>query len=495
MICSLILSIYSSLCPDASIGEIFRLYKELWETITSGKEWKGELRNKKKSGESYWERISISPIVNTKGDITHFVAVNEDITEHKKIEQMHLQFRALFESVPGMYLVLKPDLTIVGASNAYLHATMTKREEIMGRGLFDVFPDNPDDPTADGVSNLRSSLERVLKSRVADTMAIQKYDVRNPEFEGGMFEERYWSPVNSPVFGADGNIEYIIHRVEDVTDFVRQKSQSVPNTAEMSARMVQMEAEIFQSSQKVKAANLELEATNKELEAFSYSVSHDLRAPLRHIDGFIELLKKKIIETADDSIKRYLNIISQASKKLGSLIDELLAYSRTGRTKLITKEVDLNELVKEVLMELEPQTENRKINWQIDSLPSIQADYNLIKLVYQNLLSNSIKFTREKEEAVIQLTASEENGKYILRVKDNGAGFDMAYSERLFGVFQRLHREDEFEGTGIGLANVRRIVHMHSGDIWAEGKVNEGAEFTFSIPKLIGNRQEYDKEL
>lgn len=237
--------------------------------------------------------------------------------------------------------------------------------------------------------------------------------------------------------------------------------------------------------QKVIERTAQLEASNKELEAFSYSVSHDLRAPLRHIDGFIELLKKKIIETADDSVKRYLNIISQASKKLGSLIDELLAYSRTGRTKLIPKEVNLNELVKEVLKELEPQTENRKISWQIDQMPSIQADYNLIKLVYQNLISNSIKFTRQKEEAVIQLTAREENEKYILKVKDNGAGFDMAFSERLFGVFQRLHREDEFEGTGIGLANVRRIVHMHSGDIWAEGKVNEGAEFIFSIPKEL----------
>jgi signal transduction histidine kinase len=212
-----------------------------------------------------------------------------------------------------------------------------------------------------------------------------------------------------------------------------------------------------------------LEKSNKELESFSYSVSHDLRAPLRHIDGFIELLKKKIFETADDSVKRYLNIISQASIKLSCLID---------------KEVGLSELVKEVITELKPQTENRKINWQLDQLPKIQADYNLIKLVYQNLIGNSIKFTGHKEESEISLTAKEEEGRYLLTVKDNGAGFDMAYSERLFGVFQRLHRQDEFEGTGIGLANVRRIVQMHNGDVWAEGKVNEGAELTFTIPKI-----------
>ncbi len=232
----------------------------------------------------------------------------------------------------------------------------------------------------------------------------------------------------------------------------------------------------------IQLLNTQLEVSNKELEAFSYSISHDLRAPLRHIDGFIELLKKKIFETADDSVKRYLDIITQASKKLSCLIDELLTYSRTGRTKIIPKEVDLNELVKEVITELKPQMENRKINWQIDQLPKIQADYNLMKLVYQNLIGNAIKFSMHKEEAVISLGSKEEEKRYVLTVKDNGAGFDMAFSQRLFGVFQRLHRQDEFEGIGIGLANVRRIVHMHRGEICAEGKVNEGAEFSFTIP-------------
>jgi PAS domain S-box-containing protein len=229
-------------------------------------------------------------------------------------------------------------------------------------------------------------------------------------------------------------------------------------------------------------ANRRLQSTNKELEAFSYSVSHDLRAPLRHINGFIELLRKKIIETADESVKRYLDIISKASKKLGTLIDELLAYSRAGRVKIMPKEVNLNELVKEVITELKPQTENRKIVWRIEQLPKVQADYNLIKLVYQNLISNAIKFTRKKEKAIIEITAKQENGKHFLKVKDNGAGFDMTFSDRLFGVFQRLHGEEEFEGSGIGLANVQRIVNMHRGEIRAEGKVNEGAEFVFSIP-------------
>jgi PAS domain S-box-containing protein len=178
-------------------------------------------------------------------------------------------FRILFESAPGLYLVLKPDLTIVAVSDAYLHATMTKREEILGRGLFDVFPDNPDDPTATGTRNLRASLERVLQNRVPDSMAVQKYDIRRPDSEGGGFEERFWSPVNSPVFSADHEIAYIIHRVEDVTEFVRLKqrgSEEQRHTEELRTRATQMEAEIYLRSQELADANRKLRKTNEDLQ-------------------------------------------------------------------------------------------------------------------------------------------------------------------------------------------------------------------------------------
>src|SRR5882762_10212913 len=177
-------------------------------------------------------------------------------------------FQALFQSTPGRYLVLAPDFTIKAVTDAYLHATMTKREDILGRGIFDVFPDNPDDPAATGVRNLRTSLQRVLQNKTSDAMAVQKYDIRKPESEGGGFEERYWSPVNSPVLGPSGEVLYIIHRVEDVAEFIRLKHQELAQekiAEELRTHAGQMEAEICQRAAEVQEANRRLEATNQEL--------------------------------------------------------------------------------------------------------------------------------------------------------------------------------------------------------------------------------------
>lgn len=408
--------------------------------------------------------------------------VAHDITARKRIDQLHLQFRALFESLPGLYLVLAPDLRIVAVSDAYLRATLTRREEILGRGLFEVFPDNPDDPAADGVRNLRASLDRVRQTGSTDTMAIQKYAVRRPD---GSFEERYWSPINSPVRGADGQIEYLIHRVEDVTDFMRQQHQP-DQAAGLRARLEHMEAEVYRSTQQVQATNHQLQAVNAELEAFSYSVSHDLRAPLRHIDGFASLLQKNAAAHLDDQARRHLDFISGAARQMGRLIDDLLSFSRMGRTALHPTTVDQDVLVASLIRESRFIETHPAILWKIQPLPAVQADPGMLRQVWVNLLNNAVKYSAKTPAPCIEVAAqpsAADSTEIVCYVRDNGVGFDPRYGAKLFGVFQRLHAATEFEGTGIGLANVRRIITRHGGRTWAEGAIGAGATFYFSLPR------------
>jgi light-regulated signal transduction histidine kinase (bacteriophytochrome) len=233
----------------------------------------------------------------------------------------------------------------------------------------------------------------------------------------------------------------------------------------------------------VQAANEKLREANQELEAFSYSVSHDLRAPLRHIAGFVDLLTKQ--STAlDERAHRYLKIITNSAKQMGALIDDLLVFSRMGRTELRRKKVALNPLLEEAVNASSTDAKERNINWKIAPLPEVEADAAMLRQVWLNLVGNAVKYTRTRNPAEIEVGCSgDHNGEFVFFVRDNGVGFDMEYVDKLFGVFQRLHRADEFEGTGIGLANVRRIISRHGGRAWAEGKVDGGATFYFSLPK------------
>lgn len=227
----------------------------------------------------------------------------------------------------------------------------------------------------------------------------------------------------------------------------------------------------------------ELEAANRELESFSYSVSHDLRAPLRHLAGFADLLSEQSADRLDDAGRRYLSLIGSAAEKMGRLIDDLLAFSRAGRAALDPRPVELGPLVREVIEIVQPPTADRAVEWSVGDLPAVRADPVLLRTVIQNLLDNAVKFTRGRAPARIEIGAEPANGSgTLIWVRDNGAGFDPRYARKLFGIFQRLHRQDEFEGTGVGLANVQRIVHRHGGRIWAEGEPDRGATFYFTLP-------------
>ena len=245
----------------------------------------------------------------------------------------------------------------------------------------------------------------------------------------------------------------------------------------------QLETLINDLENQVALRTAELKASNQELEAFAYSVSHDLRAPLRHIDGFLGLLQKNAGTSLDEQSRHYMHTISEAAKKMGLLIDDLLSFSRMGRHAMAFQKVDLGPLVREVIRELEPDAAGRNIAWRIGDLPAVRGDAATLRMVLANLVDNALKFTRPRQRAQIEIASLPgQASESVIFVRDNGVGFDMTYADKLFGVFQRLHRADEFEGTGIGLANVRRIIARHGGRTWAEGAPDQGATFFFSLP-------------
>jgi len=318
----------------------------------------------------------------------------------------------------------------------------------------------------------RPFLEFIHPDDQAPTIA--QYDAQKGGSQAIVFSNRYrdksggyrWLEWNATPVGPDGLI-YAVAR--DVTEKRR------------------IEAEVRDLNSELARHVGDLRRLNEELEAFSYSVSHDLRAPLRHIAGFADLLDKHVGASLDEKGRRYLETIRGAAQRMGKLIEDLLAFSRLGRAELQLSEVRLEDVLQRALADVRPELEGRAVDLAAQALPTVRGDPSLLHLVMTNLLSNALKYTRQRTHPRIEIgPIGGDGGEAGFFVRDNGVGFDMKYVDKLFGVFQRLHSADEFEGTGIGLANVRRIVHRHGGRAWAEGALDAGATFYVALPQATG---------
>jgi PAS domain S-box-containing protein len=327
--------------------------------------------------------------------------------------------------------------------------------EIIGKDWFETFV--PQNIRRDAIENFRQFMAGELEP-------VEYFESPVLTQKG---EEKLVAWHNVPLKDSEETIIGSLSSGEDITEKKRAETQ------------------IMKLNQDLQHRAAALEAANKELEGFTYSVSHDLRAPLRHMDGFIELLKKKVGAALDKQGLHYMDTISNAAQKMGRLIDELLSFSHMGRHIISFKQVDLGSVVHDIMGELEPDIAGRTIAWRISNLPMIRGDETMLRSVLAALISNALKFTRPRQQACIEIGSKPgKNSETVIFVRDNGVGFDMAYADKLFGVFQRLHRAEEFEGTGIGLANVRRIIARHGGRTWAKGTPDQGATFFFSLPYI-----------
>jgi signal transduction histidine kinase len=387
---------------------------------------------------------------------------------------MQPDFRAMFEAAPGLYLVLDPELRIVAASDAYLEATMTRREEIVGRAIFDVFPDNPEDPEATGVSNLSASLELVRRWRVPDTMAIQKYDIRRPLEEGGGFEERFWSPKNIPVPDETGELAYIIHRVQDVTAFVR-----------LTERGTEQEAEIFLVTQELQKLNAQLQAADRAKNEFLSRMSHELRTPIAAILGFSELFA---LADLDEKKSEWAATILRAGRHLLQLVDEVLDISRieAGELSISVEPVAVAPLLADAIELIQPLAEDRRVTLHPaeiqDGCGYARADTQRLKQVMINLLSNAVKYNREGGEVHVSVRTFGSH-RMRLAVTDTGHGIDRESLDKLFTPFERLNAGADVQGTGLGLALSRRLVEAMGGTLTVRSTPAEGSTFTVEMAR------------
>ena len=439
---------FDNYIPEKNRRDIRAVYKLLMAgEIESTEYYENEVLTKDGS-----ERIIAwhnALLVDEEGKIEGTLSSGEDITERRKAEEKLRIKDFAFQSSSSADSIGSNEGLLTHANLAF--ASMWGYEnvdEVIGLPILGFLADK------DKALEIIESIQNTRKWS-GEYKALRK--------DGSTFIALSYS---NAVIDAEGNQIALYSSVMDITDRKRAEREIQKLNEELEERVLLRTAQ--------------LEAANKELEAFAYSVSHDLRAPLRAIDGFSRILMDEHLADLSADAQRYLSLVRKNTHDMDQLIDDLLAFSRLARQELVTKRVSPNEIVKLALAELESALEGRAVELTIADLPDCKADPSLLKLVFVNLLSNAIKFTRDRDPAIIEIGYLEIKGEIVYFIKDNGVGFDMKYADKLFGVFQRMHRADQFEGTGVGLANVQRIIRRHGGRVWAEAEVDQGATFYFT---------------
>ncbi len=420
---------------------------EIESQVYESSHWEGELVHRRRDGTEVIVSSRWALRKDGSGRPISILQSNRDVTRRKQEEE---KFRNLLESAPDAMVIVnnKGQIELVNAQTEKLFGY--DRAELLGQPVEILVPQRFQGPhVGHRQEYVQSPHARLIGAK------LELYGRRKDGTEFPV--EISLSPLQT------GGVTLVSSAIRNVTN----RRQAEEHIRELNSQLNDKLAE--------------LSSVNKELEAFSYSVSHDLRAPLRHIDGFARILKEEHATEISAEGLRYLDRVLQAANHMGHLVDDLLNLARIGRREIVRQAVDPDGMVRQAIADLSPETPERSIEWRIEPLPEVDCDSGLLKLVFSNLLSNAVKFTRYRRHAVIEVGTREANGALAFFVRDNGVGFDPKYADKLFGVFQRLHRQEDFEGTGIGLATVQRIVHRHRGAIWAESEPDKGATFFFTL--------------